>query len=100
MNSHQPESKNGTQYHKSKYKPPCAGRGCKNVQTDLFDIAIKIKSGWLCPSCKKSLEEDGFVFYGSQFCLGVGDGKLVKVPTEEDGSITTDGKEEKNLNVQ
>ena len=101
MNSHQPESDNGTQYHKSEYKLPCTGRGCKNVQTEFFDIAIKIKSGWLCASCKKSLEEDGFVFYRIVVNLGIGEGKIC----QSYGKLKEDGKSEdviegKKLHVQ
>ena len=92
MNSHQPKSNNNNLYEESEYKTICVGRNCKSVETDFFNIALNIKSGWLCPSCKKALEEDGFVFYRNAVGLGVGEGKFVKVQADEDR--TTERKEE------
>ena len=87
MNSHQPRINNNNLYKESEYKTICAGRNCKSVETEFFNIALNIKSGWLCLSCKKALEGDGFVFYRNAVGLGVGEGKFVKVPTDEKNPI-------------
>ncbi len=87
MNTQYSKPNNGIDCDESEYKTNCAGRGCENVQTEYVNIAVKIKSGWLCPSCIKALEEEGFVFYRTVVNRGRGEGKICQsyIKLKEDG---------------
>lgn len=69
------------------YKIPCSRRNCENAATQCVRIAFIDREGDFCEACAKDLTMDGLVVYRTTVSLGMGEGKLVKVPTDEKRSI-------------
>jgi hypothetical protein len=62
MLNKQPISNNTVNQKAAEYKhKTCAGWNCKDIRIHFFKMSLSIGSLWLCDSCQKYLEKDGWI---------------------------------------
>ncbi len=82
----QPVSNNDLQYGTIRYKDKdvhCMAIGCSNNASHEVKLALVNRYGDFCPDCTKYFEERELIVSCSTIDLGIGEGKIVKVPTDE-----------------
>ncbi len=85
MTNGQPVSNNDLQYEVTRYKDkhvPCMSRNCSNNALYEVKLALVNRYGDFCTGCKRYFEEKDLIVSCSTIELGVGEGKIVKVPTD------------------
>ena len=87
MTNEQSIPNSNTRYETTGYKGknvPCMAIGCSNVAK--YDIKIDLvdRYGDFCAECKRYFEERNLIVSCTTIDLGIGDGTLVKLLTDED----------------